>query len=107
MCKPGYMPRYCVFHPDLPYLIIDGEGDTSLCVLHISSEGELNIVGYFDAAPEGYVRDDKVYEGQGLCIHPSGKYVYLACRGLDEIICFKLKEDGTLRVMQRYDTGEL
>lgn len=102
-CEPGFMPRYCVFHPALPYVYVNGEGSTAVNVYHYSPDGRLTFAGTYDAELPSAVHGEGVYEGQGICMHPSGKYLYNVCRGLNEVTVFSVSPaDGSLCIVQHF-----
>lgn len=76
-------PRYCVFHPTLPYLYINHEhadhGKMNISVFCCHKDGVLEKIQVCNVLMEGDIpveNRDKSNEQQGLCIHPNGKYLY-------------------------------
>lgn len=99
-------PRYCVFHPTLPYLYINHEhadqGNLNISVFRYQKEGSLERVQVLSVlSGEGIPEEQKKqhYEQQGFCMHPSGQYVYTVIHG------YQVNSIGVCRVDPQ--TGQL
>ena len=95
---PGYMPRYAAFHPTKPFFYHNNEGNAIVSAYSYDEKAVFTQIGEFCAAPNSW--DGKV-EQQGLCIHPSGKYLYDCVKGPEAITVFEIdQENGSLKKIQ-------
>ena len=98
---PGTMPRYCVFHPVLPYFYHNDEHALQLNAYRYTEEGEMIHIGAWPVSSEELERTENAHEQQGLAVAPSGKYLYSVVRGPNVITVFKVREgDGSLECIQ-------
>lgn len=98
--RPGSSPRYCVFHPTLPYLIVNHEGDTIIEAFKYTENGELELVCSLDAAPQAELGYSGRAEQQDLKIHPNGKYIYDIVHGPEVVSVIQIDASGQLAVKQ-------
>ncbi|MGM9537775.1 MAG: lactonase family protein [Candidatus Onthomonas sp.] len=101
----GSAPRYCAFHPTLPYLYINHEhaqeGQLNVSVFRYWEDGRMERVQLCSAIPEDYVLQDGHYEQQGFCIHPNGKYLYTILHGFNSVGVFSIdQETGKIQRIQ-------
>lgn len=80
-CPPGSMPRYCVFHPERPWLFFNNENSGELCTLRYREDGGLEPVSSCRVLPEPLEMREQVLEQQGLVIDRSGQFLYDVTRG--------------------------
>lgn len=100
-CESGSLPRYCVFHPVLPYFYHNNECSMDLCAYRYDADGRLSPIGKYSALPDGHVIGKGKHEQQGLCIHPSGTLIYDIVRGPNTVAAFQVKEDtGSVQLIQ-------
>lgn len=91
--KPGDEPRFCTFHPKGQYLYVNHEGNLEMDVLRYSEAGALEHIQTVSAQTGTANRKPgKVYEHQGIAMHPSGEYLYSVARGIDAIAVFKVHQ---------------
>lgn len=96
---PGSRPRHCVFHPKKPYFYANHEGLLQLSGYRYDENGKLDLIGRFDLLPEGTETNGKA--SQGICIHPSGQYIYNLTHGGECVSVMKVNEEnGTLELIQ-------
>ena len=102
--EPGTLPRYCKFHPKLPYFYHNCEADMHIHAFRYYENGRLEKIGAFSALPDGYaVREEgqEIYEQQGLVMHPDGRFLYDVARGPGTVAVFEiLPATGELRRIQ-------
>lgn len=104
--EKGCGPRYCVFHPTLPYLFCNHEaifnGRMAVCTFRYTENGELEKICDCDAIPQNYkLEEGKFYQQQGLALHPNGKYLYSIVNGYDSVAAFSIEEKtGVLTLIQ-------
>ena len=95
--EPGSEPRYCAFHPTLPYLFVNHEhtahGRMPVTAFRYTEEGELTPVGKADCLPEGTVVEGPHKEQQGFCISPDGRFLYNVIHGLDSVAVFAIDQE--------------
>lgn len=106
--EKGCGPRYCVFHPTLPYLFVNHEfifhGKLSVCAFRYTENGTLEKICECDAVPEDYEHQDRYYQQQGFVIHPNGKYLYSVINGYDSVAVFAIHENtGKIQLIQNAD----
>lgn len=107
--EKGCAPRYCVFHPTLPYLYINHEheqnGQMNISAFRYDEDGHMERICLCSALPEGYVLESgKHNEQQGLCIHPGGKYLYTILHGFNSVGVFEISpETGEPHLIQNAD----
>lgn len=106
--EEGCAPRYCAFHPSLPYLFINHEhehnGRMTVSAFRYEEDGTMEKIGVYSVLPEGFVLGEGHFEQQGFCIHPSGKYVYSVIHSAYSINCVSVlavkEESGELELIQ-------
>lgn len=103
---PGARSRYCVFHPTLPYFVVNHEhmidGRMMVSSFRYTEAGEVEKICSIHVCPPD-CPEPKVghNEQQGLCISPDGKCVYSALSGPNAIAVLSLDPDsGRLSVLQ-------
>ncbi len=99
--EPGSLPRYCLFHPTLPYYYVNHEmGSLDVTCFRYDEIGRLTPLGKVSSVPEGYVREYHD-EQQDFRMHPSGNYIYDAVNGPDIISVFQIDQaTGIIRLIQ-------
>ena len=97
---PKSKPRYCVFHPTLPLLYVNYEGQAVLQVFRYTEDGVLTPEASVCAVPEGL--DYPEGKGQsGLLVHPSGEYIYGLLNASASVAVFHLdKATGLPELVQ-------
>ena len=101
VCAPATLPRYCVFHPTLPYFYHNNEKLMELHAYRYAPTGALTRVAEVNAMPEGYVPAKGPHEQQGLSIHPDGRFLYDIVRGPNTVGVFAIDEaTGAPRLIQ-------
>lgn len=107
MTPAGTMPRYCVFHPKQPFFYYNCEGGGEVFAARYDEDGTLQHLGTFGCLlPEYDVSGDRRFEHQGLCIHPSGKYLYNIVHGLELVAVYEINQnDGSLTLLQNQPVG--
>jgi len=98
----GSAPRYCAFHPTLPYLFMNHEYKPIISALGYDEEGRLTHIATIDALPED------VPQGAGpgqsdICIDESGRYLYTLLRQSKAVSLFEIDQDtGALTHSQTF-----
>jgi len=75
--SPGYLPRYCVFHPSAPFFYHNNENSANINAYRYDENGRLTPIGGFNTL--GGSADDcenRHHEQQGLCIDGTGRFLY-------------------------------
>lgn len=104
--EPASMPRYSCFHPNQPFFYHNSEGNTSVSAYTYDENGNLTWIGNYNALPADYISKPGVCEGQGLCIHPNGKFIYAALNGPDCVSVFEIDQNtGSLTLIQNQKVG--
>ncbi|MBE6016453.1 MAG: lactonase family protein [Lachnospiraceae bacterium] len=122
-------PRYSAFHPALPYVYHNSETSTDVYSYRYDEHGVLTPLSVTRGAVfEGDSSDrehengdwslvqsgpggqlpgpgkEQFTEGQGLNIHPSGKYMYNVTNGTNTVDVFALGGDGQVKLIQSIHT---
>lgn len=99
---PGFMPRYCLFHPTKPFFYHNGEGSLELAAYRYDEEGNLEHIGTYDARMGNTPCVEKdPEEQQGLCMDRGGQYLYDVLRGPNQVAVFRVdQENGALTLIQ-------
>ena len=104
---PGTEPRYCVYHPTLPFFYHNCENTTQMHAYHYNEEGKLSPIGQVEALEDrSLLSQCRVVEQQGLCMHPSGLYLYDVIYGPNQVAVFRVDQnDGSLTLIQNEAVG--
>lgn len=111
-------PRYAAFHPTLKYVYHNSETSSDVYSYSYDEDGVLTPVSVAsgarfpgeEAIAAGQGRPDwgkngPTTEGQGLDIHPSGKYMYNVTNGTNTVDVFALGDDGSMELIQSVQAG--
>lgn len=83
-------PRHFVFHPSKPLLYVDNEQGSSVTIYTLDPvRGTLTPGKTTSALPEGYAAANLPSD---LCLHPSGRFLYVANRGHNSVAIFQVDE---------------
>ena len=98
-------PRYCVFHPTLPYLYVNHEhtpGDKiTLTTFRYDESGRLEKAGTLHANVDGFEPREAPRQQQGMTISPDGRFVYTQAHGYNLLLTLAVDEKtGLLRQIQ-------
>jgi len=98
-------PRYCLFHPSLPFIYVNQEkekgGRMMINTYSYNVEGHLTEVSSVNVLPEGTIIPERArYEQQGFAISKDGRFLYTCLKGPDCICVLKTEEDGSAKVIQ-------
>ena len=103
---PGAHPRYCVFHPTLPYLVVNHEQarDHRMIItsFRYDEAGQLEKVSAVNLLADAEVVPPRaIYEQQGLAISGDGRTVYTCVNGPNFVGVLSLSDSGALELLQR------
>lgn len=101
--RPGTAPRYCAFHPTLPFFFNNNEMEMEIDSFRYNKLGALEHLSTVRALPEEYpLPKGERYGQQDFQIDPSGKYLYAMLHGLyNSISVFEVdQETAALRFLQ-------
>jgi 6-phosphogluconolactonase len=94
---PGGGPRHLDFHPSGKFLYVNNEMGNSVTVFAYDGAGKFTEVQTISTLTRDATDADTTSEIQ---VHPSGKFLYVANRGPDEIAAFAIDEStGKLTVI--------
>ena len=107
MTPPGTMPRYCVFHPTLPYFYCNCEGAAEVLAFRYDEAGHLDLLGTFGAlTPENAPPAGVHYGQQAICMHSSGRFLYDIICDAEVVAVYQIdQEDGSLTLIQNQPIG--
>ncbi|MFC3607612.1 lactonase family protein [Stutzerimonas tarimensis] len=99
--RPGAGPRHLDFTPSGRHLLVNNELASSLSLYRLSGD-EVALVQELSTL-SGEVEGNKV---AALCIHPSGRFVYVSNRGEDSVFAARLDEAaGSLTRLGSWKAG--
>lgn len=101
--KPGSEPRYCSFHPALPYFYSNHESSTDVNVYELNRvDGTFALVG----SCESVIREgDEHISPSDIVVHPNGRFVFASLRGKDVISVLECVDEKTLVRRQTLSCG--
>ena len=95
---PHSEPRYCMFHPTLPYLYINHEhtpGDRlTMTAFRYTEDGQMTKIGAYYEDMEGFEAKEPHRQMQGMTITPDGRFVYTQAHGYNRILAFRVDEQN-------------
>ncbi len=102
---PGSEPRYCAFHPTLPYLYVNHEhtpGDKiTLTTFRYWENGSLEKISSLNIDPTGFEPKEAPRQQQGMTISPDGRFVFTQIHGYNLLATLAVDEKtGLLHVHQ-------
>src|SRR5579859_2331817 len=102
--KAGSGPRHAIFSPNGKFLFVVSElNSTATSFAFDSKKGDLKQVNSVSTLPAEFTGRNDVAE---VAIHPSGRFLYVSNRGLDNIAIFDIDlKKGTLTPMGGVPTG--
>ena len=102
--KAGSGPRHAVFSPNGKFLFVVSElASTATSFSYDPKKGDLKQVGSVSTVPSEFTGRNDVAE---VAIHPSGRFLYVSNRGLDNIAVFEIDpKKGTLTQTGAIPTG--
>lgn len=97
-------PRYCAFHPTLPYLFVNhehtGHGRMIVSAFRYDEEGVLTPINKVDCLP----LEASANCAQGFCISRDGKYLYNLLNGYNAVAVLSIDQDtGAVAVIQHME----
>lgn len=88
----GAGPRHFAFHPTMPLLYVDNEQGSSVTIYTLdSTKGTLTAGPTTSTLPPGFAANNAPSD---LCLHPNGRYLYVANRGHNSIAVLQVGESG-------------
>lgn len=101
---PGSSPRYCVFHPTLPYLYYNNETMSIVNMVHYDGDGKLTPVCTVSCMEDGSMQARSLQSD--LCISPSGTFLFTLVRDNSTITVYQLdKQSGVPTLRQVVPCG--
>ncbi len=98
----GQAPRHLSVHPTLPFVYMTNEVESSVSVFQYDLEKQ----SFWRIQTTGVSKDqpmDSLIMPCDIHIHPSGKYLYLSNRGLNDVVVYDVDQtSGKLAMKQRY-----
>lgn len=100
-CPPGSRPRFCAFHPSLPYFYHNNEGRSDMDAYHYDESGRLEHIGSFGLKTPENAEESGVWEQQDMRIDRGGEYLYTLVANPATVVVFRVDQsDGSLQVIQ-------
>lgn len=97
--EPGTAPRYCAFHPTLPYFVYNKENKTIMTAVKYSADGMMQPTQTVSTLPEE-LPDPKKLSQSDLTFGKDGKHLYACTRNVDVITVFEFSDDGKMELIQ-------
>lgn len=98
----GQAPRHLTVHPTKPYIYMTNEVESSVTVF----EFDLEKKSFWRVQTTGVSKDqpmDAIIMPCDIHIHPSGRFLYLTNRGLNDLVVYDVDQDsGKLSMKQIY-----
>ncbi|MDR1468396.1 MAG: lactonase family protein [Spirochaetaceae bacterium] len=103
--EKGSAPRYGVFHPFLPVFYENNEQNPFLCSYRFDVEtGKLTRMEKLPLVAEHHaLENEEKAQSSDIVMHPSGKYLYTALRGVNQIAVVEIFSEGGTRLLQNID----
>jgi 6-phosphogluconolactonase (cycloisomerase 2 family) len=100
--EKGSSPRYGVFHPFLPVFYENNEQNPLLLSYRFDTEsGKLTRIGELPLIVKDQNLNDEVkIQSSDIVMHPSGKYIYVALRGVNKIAVVEISSEGNVSLIQ-------
>lgn len=100
-CNPGQGNRHGIFNKAGTRLYVMAELTGQVNVYQYDAlSGNAQLVQVCDAVDyEGWLL------GAAIGLHPSGKWLYVSVRGIDQLVTFRVAEDGSLTKVQAISSG--
>jgi 6-phosphogluconolactonase (cycloisomerase 2 family) len=103
--ETGIAPRYGAFHPNLPYFYANFERKAVLYSYKYNPQtGIQNQISAVPLLTEGEEGASGI-ESSDILIHPSGRHMYAAVRGVDRIAVLDLDAEGGFIVREHIHCG--
>ncbi len=109
--EPGSGPRHMAFHPQLPFVYVNNELDSTVDSYRFDTNtGKLEHIARAKTIPMPYIPpdpNDHFAENAtaDIRVHRTGKYLYVSNRGHNSVACFALDEQGGILPMERVSSG--
>jgi 6-phosphogluconolactonase (cycloisomerase 2 family) len=98
---PGSAPRYCAFHPSLPYLFINKEGESTVTSFRYDEDGHLEHICTINSLPEESDPHVDIIMQSDFQIDRQGKYIYDLHRVVNMVSVLEVDEGtGALHLVQ-------
>lgn len=92
---PGAGCRHLAFSPDAGNMYVVGELDCSVHVFTRNRDGNLEgPIQSISALPEKIPMSEKPFTSSAICIHPSGRFLFVSNRGYGTISVFRCEDNG-------------
>ena len=103
---PGSGPRHLAFHPSGKFVYLANEMGCNVTVFDYDAEhGALSEIQTVSALPPDR-SPDPTLSGAEVAVHPSGKFLYVSTRGIDQINSFAIdRKTGKLTPMEHVSSG--
>lgn len=92
----GSGPRHLSFHPSGRFVFVVTERQSSLFVLAADDGVPTRVLSAHSTVPAGFAANNRPSE---LCMHPSGRWLYVGNRGLDSVTVFSVESPSEPAVL--------
>jgi 6-phosphogluconolactonase (cycloisomerase 2 family) len=104
--ETGSAPRYGTFHPRLPIFYMNLEKKTVLHGYRYDvKNGTLELISTVPLLNAGEENSIDRVESSDLVIHPNGKSLYAAVRGVNRIVSLDIDDEGSVSLKQSINCG--
>lgn len=102
-CAPGSKPRFCVYHPSLPFLYQNNEGKPYVNAYRYEENGRLESIGTFGVDSEDTLTLPGRRVQQDLRIDRKGQYLYNVVRDPAMVAVYRVDQaTGALTLIQNF-----
>lgn len=100
---PGTGPRHLVFHPQLPFVFVSGELNSTVTALRCDpSTGTLSVAQTLSTLPASWGGANYPAD---IHVSPDGRALYVSNRGHNSVAVFSVSDAGRLALQQVMSTG--
>jgi 6-phosphogluconolactonase len=100
---PGSGPRHLEFHPSLPYVFVLNELNSTVSSFHWDGpRGTMQQIATYPLLPDSFHEFNKSAD---IHLTGNGQFLYASNRGHNSLTAFKVNDDGTLVLIDRFPSG--
>lgn len=107
VCAPGSRPRFCAYHPVLPYLYNNNEGRAEVDAYRYDEHGRIELVGSFGIKTEENAQLPGGWVQQDFRIDRKGEYLYSLVSAPAVVVVYQIDQaTGKLKLIQNLKLDE-
>ena len=107
VCAPGSRPRFCAYHPVLPYLYNNNEGRAEVDAYRYDEHGRIELIGSFGIKTEENAQLPGGWVQQDFRIDGKGEYLYSLVSAPAVVVVYQIDQaTGKLKLIQNLKLDE-